>query len=528
MVKKEEKNNKGENYKPKSSSNKKTPRESNTTKGLSRKNVDRKAGSGTKSLRSSEEDSKPFRSSGKGPKSFRPSEKDSKPFRSPEKESKPFRSSEKEKPFRPKTEKFSNPPEKDRSKSENKGKSFSPGKKPFIKENKEFSGNRKNNFSSKSFNSSKDKDKKPFEKKENFSDRKFKEKEKGNWKGRNTKESTERERKPFIKTDRSLPERDVNSSKDKDKKPFEKKENLSDKKFKEKGNWKERNTKESSERKPFKTKERSFPEKDVKTPAYNLNKPPKKTFSKSKPKEEDKSETKDLIRLNRYIASSGICSRRDADQLIQEGLVKVNGKVITELGHKVSLNDKVEYKNRVLAKEKPVYVLLNKPKDFITTMEDPEERKTVMDLVKNACKERVFPVGRLDRNTTGLLLLTNDGELAEKLTHPSNKISKVYEVGLDKPIIEADFVSVITGIELEDGNVKADDLAILTPDKKNLGIEIHEGRNRIVRRIFEHLGYEVIKLDRVSYAGLTKKDLPRGKWRYLSEKEVVRLKFFIK
>lgn len=188
--------------------------------------------------------------------------------------------------------------------------------------------------------------------------------------------------------------------------------------------------------------------------------------------------------------------------------------------------DLVKYGNRVLNREKLVYVLLNKPKDFITTTSDPDERKTVMDLVKEACDQRIYPVGRLDRNTTGLLLLTNDGEMAEKLAHPSNEIRKVYQVEIDKPLTEEDFTKIKEGITLEDGPVKVDDLAIVTPDAMVIGLEIHSGRNRVVRRIFEHLGYDVLKLDRTVYAGLDKKDLPRGNWRFLTEKEVVKLKYF--
>ncbi|MES2730513.1 MAG: pseudouridine synthase [Bacteroidota bacterium] len=232
------------------------------------------------------------------------------------------------------------------------------------------------------------------------------------------------------------------------------------------------------------------------------------------------------IRLNRYIANAGVCSRRDADGLIEAGEIKVNGKIVTEMGHIVQPGDMVKHGNRILSREKLVYVLLNKPKDFITTTNDPDERKTVMDLVKDACDQRIYPVGRLDRNTTGLLLLTNDGELAEKLAHPSNEMKKVYQVELDKPITEEHFEQIKKGLTLEDGPVKVDDLAIVTPDSMVVGIEIHSGRNRIVRRIFEHLGYEVIKLDRTVYAGLSKKELPRGNWRFLTEKEVVKLKYF--
>lgn len=232
-----------------------------------------------------------------------------------------------------------------------------------------------------------------------------------------------------------------------------------------------------------------------------------------------------LIRLNKYIANSGICSRREADNLIEKGDITVNGQVITALGYKVNRGDSVKYKNKVLKREKMVYVLLNKPKDFITTTHDPEDRKTVMNLVASACEERIYPVGRLDRNTTGLILLTNDGDLTKKLSHPSYMVKKLYQVDLDKPVSDEDFLKIQAGITLEDGVAEVDELAFVTPDNTSLGIEIHIGRNRIVRRIFESLGYQVLKLDRVMYAGLTKLDLPRGRWRYLTEKEVIRLKY---
>jgi 23S rRNA pseudouridine2605 synthase len=233
------------------------------------------------------------------------------------------------------------------------------------------------------------------------------------------------------------------------------------------------------------------------------------------------------IRLNKYISNSGLCSRREADELIESGMIKVNGEVVTEMGYKVKDSDTVKYGKDVLNRERMMYVLLNKPKDFLTTMDDPQERKTVMDLVGGACKERIYPVGRLDRNTTGLLLLTNDGELTVKLTHPSNDIKKIYQAELDKPITDEHFEMIKNGIELEDGEIKPDQVAIVSPDSHVVGIEIHSGKNRIVRRIFEHLGYEVTKLDRTTYAGLTKKDLPRGKWRFLSEKELIRLKYML-
>ncbi len=232
-------------------------------------------------------------------------------------------------------------------------------------------------------------------------------------------------------------------------------------------------------------------------------------------------------RLNRYIANAGVCSRREADDLIAAGQITVNGKVITEMGHKVSPADVVKYGKKVLNPEKFVYVLINKPKDYITTTDDPEERKTVLDLIKGACTERIYPVGRLDRNTTGLLLMTNDGELAKKLTHPSGGIKKIYQAELDKPITTEDFERLQAGVDLEDGFIRPDEVGIVTPDAMVVGLEIHSGHNRVVRRMFEHLGYIVQKLDRTVFAGLDKKDLPRGKWRFLSEKEVVKLKYMM-
>ncbi|MEM7550687.1 MAG: pseudouridine synthase [Bacteroidota bacterium] len=251
--------------------------------------------------------------------------------------------------------------------------------------------------------------------------------------------------------------------------------------------------------------------------------PSKWTDNKNSKKVPSESEE---IRLNKFIANAGVCSRRDADKLIAEGSIKVNGKIIRELGYKVLRSDKVSYKGKALKSEALRYVLLNKPKDFITTVDDPQNRKTVMQLVEKACDERIYPVGRLDRQTTGLLLFTNDGELADKLSHPSNNIKKLYQVELDKPLDDLDFEKIASGVTLEDGKAFVDNLAIIEKHKRTIGIEIHLGRNRIVRRIFESLGYDVIRLDRVMYAGLTKKDLPRGKWRYLTLKEIIRLKHF--
>ena len=231
------------------------------------------------------------------------------------------------------------------------------------------------------------------------------------------------------------------------------------------------------------------------------------------------------LRLNKYMANAGVCSRREADELIQKGLVKVNGNVVTELGVKITRNDVVEYDDKVVVAESKCYILLNKPKDTVTTSDDPNGRKTVMDLVKGACQERIYPVGRLDRNTTGVLLLTNDGDLASKLTHPKYVKKKIYQVWTDKPISEEDMQHIADGVELDDGPIHADAISYVSPtDRKQAGIEIHSGRNRVVRRIFESLGYHVVKLDRVYFAGLTKKNLPRGRWRYLTQEEVNFLK----
>jgi 23S rRNA pseudouridine2605 synthase len=236
-----------------------------------------------------------------------------------------------------------------------------------------------------------------------------------------------------------------------------------------------------------------------------------------------------LIRLNRYISNAGICSRRKADDLIAAGVVSVNGVVISELGHKIDpQKDEIRYNGEMLKREKMVYVLLNKPKDYITTTEDPQERRTVMHLVEKASRERIYPIGRLDRNTTGLLLMTNDGDLADKLSHPRNSIVKLYQVELSKSLTQGDLNKIAFGLELEDGLIKPDSISYVAGGtKREIGIQVHSGKNRIVRRIFEHLGYEVMKLDRVVYANLTKKDLPRGRWRYLEESEVIQLKHLI-
>ncbi|ASB48368.1 pseudouridine synthase [Alkalitalea saponilacus] len=263
---------------------------------------------------------------------------------------------------------------------------------------------------------------------------------------------------------------------------------------------------------------------DKKRPDKSFSKREQRPNRTQKPKYEEP-EQSDVIRLNRYIANSGVCSRREADELISKGLITVNGNVVKELGLKVSKNDVVKYDGKKLNPEHRVYILINKPKDMVTTSSDPEGRRTVLDLVEEACDERVYPVGRLDKNTTGVLLLTNDGDLSKKLTHPSSEIKKIYHVFTDKPVTKAHIDTISKGIELEDGLIKVDAVSYAhEEDKKQVGIEIHSGRNRIVRRIFEHLGYQVEKLDRVWFAGLTKRNLPRGKWRFLTPDEVKYLK----
>ncbi len=299
------------------------------------------------------------------------------------------------------------------------------------------------------------------------------------------------------------------------------KDESSDKPFKKRSN-------EFTEEKRFKHddleegkafKGHSKDKSDFKEGKFRKNKFGKDSSSKPYKKDDD-----GTVRLNKYLAHAGISSRREADVLIKGGTVKVNGVVVDQMGYKVKPGDVVTYADSTIKNERKVYLLLNKPKDFITTTDDPQERRTVMELVRPACKERIYPVGRLDRNTTGLLLFTNDGDMATKLMHPKHEIRKVYHVTLSKPLRGEDYKAITDGFDLEDGPVKVDDIAYVGEGKKEVGLEIHNGRNRIVRRLFEHLGYEVLKLDRVSYAGLTKKDLPRGKYRFLSDKEISFLK----
>ena len=259
------------------------------------------------------------------------------------------------------------------------------------------------------------------------------------------------------------------------------------------------------------------------TPGYDPN--AKYSMKKRIEYKEENYDPNEPIRLNKFLANAGVCSRREADEFIQAGVVTVNGTVVTELGSKVLRTDEVKFHDQPVSMEKKVYVLLNKPKDYVTTSDDPQQRKTVMDLVKGACSERIYPVGRLDRNTTGVLLLTNDGDLASKLTHPKFLKKKIYHVYLDRNVTAHDMQQIAEGVMLDDGEIKADEVQYADAvDKKQVGIEIHSGKNRIVRRIFESLGYKVVKLDRVQFAGLTKKNLRRGDWRYLTEEEVDRLR----
>ena len=259
--------------------------------------------------------------------------------------------------------------------------------------------------------------------------------------------------------------------------------------------------------------------KRPRTPGYNPN--AKYSMKKQIEYKEILADPNEPIRLNKFLANAGVCSRREADEFIAAGVVSVNGEIVTELGTKIKRTDEVKFHEEPVTVERKVYVLLNKPKDCVTTSDDPQERKTVMHCVKDACKERIYPVGRLDRNTTGVLLLTNDGDLASKLTHPKYLKKKIYHVYCDKNVTKADLDQIAAGITLEDGEIHADAISYASEtDKKQVGIEIHSGKNRIVRRIFESLGYKVVKLDRVYFAGLTKKGLKRGDWRYLTEQEV--------
>lgn len=356
---------------------------------------------------------------------------------------------------------------------------------------------------------------KPWEK----SDRPFSPRGKSTSRDENT--GDRRENKPWEKSDRPSAARGGSRDEAGDKKSYVKKDNYA--KDGAASRFSDRKGSKFGDSRPFRKRdEAEF--KNKKEDKGERVAPTLRARKKSE-KEDD-----GLIRLNRFIANSGVCSRRKADELIEAGVVSVNGSPVTELGHKVDPNkDEVRYNGELLKREKRTYVLLNKPKDYITTTDDPQERRTVMQLVEKASRERIYPVGRLDRNTTGLLLMTNDGDLADKLSHPRHGITKIYQVELSKNLSQGDFNKIQFGLELEDGIIKPDNLQYVTGgSKKEIGIQIHSGKNRIVRRIFEHLGYEVVKLDRVVYGNLTKKDLPRGKWRYLDEHELIQIKHLIK
>ncbi|WP_343564194.1 pseudouridine synthase [Sphingobacterium sp.] len=362
-----------------------------------------------------------------------------------------------------------------------------------------------------------DKSERPFDKKDNFkrSDRN------DSSRSFDRREGSFEKRDSFKRSDRS----DSSRSFDKRDGSFEKRDSF--KRFDK--DERSSNGRNKSFDRPYKPSNRKFDGDRNRNFDENKNFDEKQYIKRPKKKAEASTEDDGLIRLNRYIANAGICSRRKADELIAAGVIWVNGEPVSELGTKVDpATDEIRYNNERLKREKMVYVLLNKPKDYITTTDDPQERHTVMELVSKATKERIYPVGRLDRNTTGLLLMTNDGNLAEKLSHPRNSISKIYNVELNKSLTQGDFNKISFGIELEDGVIKPDDLSYVQGgSKREIGIQIHSGKNRIVRRIFESLGYEVVKLDRVVYANLTKKDLPRGRWRYLEEREIVQLKHLI-
>jgi 23S rRNA pseudouridine2605 synthase len=338
------------------------------------------------------------------------------------------------------------------------------------------------------------------------------------------------EKRPYAKREGSSEERPRRSFGDGERKPYVKREGGDSERPRRSFDANERKPYAKRENGDFERPRRSFDDKKSFDKPYEtkLSKS-QRVVEKSKKAGPSKTSTQknvsdDAIRLNRYVANAGICSRREADVLIATGVVTVNGKIVTEMGYKVNPTDVVTYGGVPIKNEVKKYLILNKPKDYITTMDDPEERKTVMELIRKACKERLYPVGRLDRNTTGLLLFTNDGDLTAKLTHPKFNVRKVYHVVLDKRITSEDFRTIAEGIELADGPIKPDAIEYVGEGKSELGVEIHSGRNRIVRRMFEHLGYEVMKLDRVAFAGLTKKDLPRAKFRFLTEREVDFLK----
>lgn len=382
-------------------------------------------------------------------------------------------------------------------------------KKSYSSEKRPYGQRQDGSFRSKS-SSFGDREKRSYgSKSDSFEKKPFTKREDGKYESSDRKSYGDREKKSYGSKSDSY-----------DNKPFTKRE---DGKYESKFAGKKYDNKEkrSYGNDEFEGSKRPSYERKPRTSSKTENKPkkagPKKTSNQ--PNVSD-----DAVRLNRYLANAGICSRREADVLIATGVVTVNGKIVTEMGYKVNPTDVVTYGGVPIKNETKKYLVLNKPKDYITTMDDPQERRTVMELIRNACRERLYPVGRLDRNTTGILLFTNDGDLTAKLTHPKFEVRKVYHVTLNKKMTTEDFRMLNEGLELADGFIKPDAAEFVGTGKTELGVEIHSGKNRIVRRMFEHLGYEVIKLDRVAFAGLTKKDLQRGKFRFLTEKEVSFLK----
>ena len=435
--------------------------------------------------RGSRSDARPFARKSTSDKPFdgerKPFDRERKPF---DRERKPF--DRERKPF-----------DRERKPFDGERKPFDRDRKPFDRDRKPFDRDRKPYGDRPSF----DRERKPFdgERKPFDRDRKPFDRDR---KPYGDRPSFDRERKPFDGERKPF---------DRDRKPFDRDRKPFDR-----------------DRKPFDRERPSFdrerrPYGD--RPSFNRERPsfdgPRRVVKKtpSAPKRDD-----GLVRLNKFIANSGICSRREADEYITAGLVSVNGTIISELGVRVSPNDDIRFNGERLKGEEKVYIVMNKPKDFVTTLSDPNAEQTVMDLIAGKCTQRVYPVGRLDKQTTGVLLLTNDGELADKLTHPSNNRKKIYHIVLDKNLSKPDFDAILKGIELEDGLIFADSLSYVDEDNAQVGLEIHSGRNRIVRRIFEHLGYKVKRLDRVYFAGLTKKNLRRGQWRFLTDQEATMLK----
>ena len=442
--------------------------------------------------RGSRSDARPFARKSASDKPFdgerKPFDRERKPF---DRERKPF--DRERKPF-----------DRERKPFDGERKPFDRDRKPFDRDRKPFDRDRKPYGDRPSFDRERkpfdgerkpfDRDRKPFDRDRKPFDR--------DRKPYGDRPSFDRERKPFDGERKPF---------DRDRKPFDRDRKPFDR-----------------DRKPFDRERPSFdrerrPYGD--RPSFNRERPsfdgPRRVVKKtpSAPKRDD-----GLVRLNKFIANSGICSRREADEYITAGLVSVNGTIISELGVRVSPNDDIRFNGERLKGEEKVYIVMNKPKDFVTTLSDPNAEQTVMDLIAGKCTQRVYPVGRLDKQTTGVLLLTNDGELADKLTHPSNNRKKIYHIVLDKNLSKPDFDAILKGIELEDGLIFADSLSYVDEDNAQVGLEIHSGRNRIVRRIFEHLGYKVKRLDRVYFAGLTKKNLRRGQWRFLTDQEATMLK----